>query len=55
VLAITHGSCGAVAGGAVAVPMLAKRVLANSRPLTPGLEPYVRRLLFDRDPDTPTP
>lgn len=55
VLAVTHGACGAVAGGAVAVPMLAKRVLANSRPSTPGLEPYVRRLLFDRDPDTPTP
>jgi glycerol-3-phosphate acyltransferase PlsY len=55
VLAITNGACGAAAGGAVAVPMLAKRVVANAPPPTPGLEPYVRRLLFDRDPNTPTP
>ena len=55
VLAITNGACGAVAGGAVAVPMLAKRVVGNVRPDEPGLQPYVRRLLFDRDPDTPTP
>jgi glycerol-3-phosphate acyltransferase PlsY len=55
VLAITNGACGAVAGGVVALPMLAKRVVANAPPPAPGLEPYVRRLLFDRDPDTPTP
>jgi acyl phosphate:glycerol-3-phosphate acyltransferase len=55
VLALTNGACGALAGGAVAVPMLAKRMLGNGRPQNPGLEPYLRRLLFDRDPGTPTP
>lgn len=54
VLAITNSAFGAAAGGAVAVPMLAKRVVANAPPPTPGFEPYARRLLFDRDPDTPT-
>jgi glycerol-3-phosphate acyltransferase PlsY len=55
VLAVTNGACGAAAGGAVALPMLAKRVVGNASPPAPGVEPYVRRLLFDRDPDTPTP
>ena len=32
-----------------------KRVLANGPPGEPGIEPYVRRLLFDRDVGTPTP
>ncbi len=55
VLAATDGTRGALAGGAVAVPMLVKRVFANARPEEPGVAPYVRRLLFDRDPHTPTP
>ncbi|MSO78087.1 MAG: glycerol-3-phosphate acyltransferase [Acidimicrobiia bacterium] len=55
VLAITNGTHGAVAGAVVAVPMLVKRMFANSRPAEPGAAPYVRRLLFDRDPSTPTP
>ncbi len=55
VLAITHGGHGAVAGAVLAVPMLLKRMLANSRPTEPGARPYVRRLLFDRDRNTPTP
>jgi glycerol-3-phosphate acyltransferase PlsY len=54
VLAITNGAHGAVAGAVVAVPMLVKRMVANSRPIEPGAGPYVRRLLFDRDPSTPT-
>ncbi len=55
VLAITNGGHGAVAGAAVALPMLVKRMFANSRPTERGTGPYVRRLLFDRDPNTPTP
>jgi glycerol-3-phosphate acyltransferase PlsY len=55
ILAITHGADGALAGAAVAIPMLMKRMVANAPPPEPGVEPYVRRLLFDRDPDTPTP
>jgi glycerol-3-phosphate acyltransferase PlsY len=55
VLAITSGAHGAVGGALVAVPMLVKRMFANSRPTERGTAPYVRRLLFDRDPNTPTP
>ncbi len=49
VLAITNGTGGAVAGGAVAAPMLVKRVVGNTRPAEPGVGVYVHRLLFDRD------
>ena len=49
VLAVTNGTSGAVAGGAVAAPMLVKRVVGNGRPATPGVAVYVQRLLFDRD------
>ena len=55
VLAVTNGGYGALAGAAVAVPMLAKRAVANSPPDEPGWRPYARRVLFDRDPSTPTP
>jgi glycerol-3-phosphate acyltransferase PlsY len=55
VLAVTSGAAGALAGAAVAVPMLVKRTVGNSRPAEPGWRPYARRLLFDRDPETPTP
>ena len=49
-LAITNGATGAVAGAAVAAPMLLKRVLGNARPERPAGGVYARRLLFDRDP-----
>ena len=52
VLALTHGGAGALAGAAVAVPMLVKRVTSDGRAPTPGWRPYVRRLVFDR-PDLP--
>jgi glycerol-3-phosphate acyltransferase PlsY len=55
VLAITNGAEGALVGAAVAVPMLVKRTMGNSRPTESGWRPYVRRLLYDRDPETPTP
>jgi glycerol-3-phosphate acyltransferase PlsY len=53
VLAITSGAAGALAGAAVAVPMLVKRAVGNSRPSDPGWRPYARRLFLDRDPETP--
>jgi glycerol-3-phosphate acyltransferase PlsY len=49
VLALTNGTGGAVAGGAVAAPMLVKRLVGNTRPAEPGVGVYVRRLLFDHD------
>jgi len=49
-LAITNGAAGAVAGGAIAVPMLLKRVVGNAPPEQPGVGAYTHRLLFDRDP-----
>jgi glycerol-3-phosphate acyltransferase PlsY len=53
VLAVTNGPCGALAGGAVAAPMLVKRIVGNAAPQERGWRPYVRRLLFDRETDTP--
>jgi acyl phosphate:glycerol-3-phosphate acyltransferase len=50
VVAITNGPVGALAGGAVAVPMLAKRVVGNTRPAERGWRVYAHRLLFDHDP-----
>ena len=49
VLLVTNGTSGAVAGGAIAAPMLVKRVVGNARPTErrPGV--YLHRLLFDRD------
>jgi glycerol-3-phosphate acyltransferase PlsY len=49
VLAVTHGATGALAGAAVAVPMIVKRVVGNSRPAPPRGQTYVTRLLYDRD------
>jgi glycerol-3-phosphate acyltransferase PlsY len=49
VLAITNGGTAAIAGAAIAVPMLAKRVMGNGRPPDAGLRAYGRRLLFDHD------
>lgn len=52
ILAMTHGRRGALAGAAVLVPMLAKRVLGN-RPVEapPGSRTrvYLNRLVFDQD------
>jgi glycerol-3-phosphate acyltransferase PlsY len=49
VLAVTHGAIGALAGVAVVVPMLVKRVVGNSRPAPPRAQTYLTRLLYDRD------
>jgi hypothetical protein len=54
VLAVTSGRGGALAGGALAVPMLAKRVLGNRVPAAPRgavtWRTYAHRLVFDHDP-----
>lgn len=55
VLAVTHGGEGALAAAVVAIPMLVKRMLGNAPPSERGMRPYARRLVFDRDPETPTP
>jgi acyl phosphate:glycerol-3-phosphate acyltransferase len=49
VLALTHGSVGALAGVVIAVPMIVKRVVGNSRPSPPRAPTYLTRLLYDRD------
>jgi glycerol-3-phosphate acyltransferase PlsY len=49
VLALTHGAVGAIAGAAVAVPMIVKRVVGNSRPAPPRGPTYLTRLFYDRD------
>jgi glycerol-3-phosphate acyltransferase PlsY len=54
VLAVTDGRDGALAGAAIALPMIAKRLLGNARPTRePGVgagRVYLHRLLFDHDP-----
>jgi len=50
VLAVTNGPAGALAGGAVGVPMLVKRILGNAPPTEPGWRAYRHRLLYDHDP-----
>jgi glycerol-3-phosphate acyltransferase PlsY len=50
VLAITNGRDGAIAGAAVALPMIMKRVVGNTRPRADRRRTYVHRLLFDQDP-----
>ena len=49
VLRATRGRQGALAGLAVVAPMLAKRVMGNSRPASRAPRIYLARLLFDRD------
>ncbi len=49
VLARTRGVSGALAGGAVVAPMLAKRLLGNRPPTTRDCSSYAARLVFDRD------
>jgi glycerol-3-phosphate acyltransferase PlsY len=51
VLLVTNGTSGAVAGGAIAAPMLVKRVVGNAPPSERRVGVYVHRLLFDRDPE----
>jgi acyl phosphate:glycerol-3-phosphate acyltransferase len=56
VLAIWGGPVGALAGAAIAVPMLLKRVLGNQPPDRPRARAYASRLVLDRDPPaSPTP
>jgi len=57
VLAVTNGRDGAIAGAAIAVPMIVKRVLGNARPPAgqPAASIYLHRLLFDHDPAPGTP
>jgi acyl phosphate:glycerol-3-phosphate acyltransferase len=50
VLALVHGADAALAGIAVAVPMLVKRVLGNAPPKGASASTYLSRLVFDRDP-----
>lgn len=49
VLAITHGANGALAGIAITVPMIVKRLLGNARPEAGGVHTYLIRFLYDRD------
>lgn len=49
-LGIGGGGTATLAGLAVVVPMLVKRVLGNGPPAAPGVQPYVTRLVFDREP-----
>jgi len=50
VLALLEGAAGALAGAAVVVPMLAKRVAGNGRPARPDARTFLTRLLYDREP-----
>lgn len=49
VLLACCGGDAALAGLAVAIPMLVKRVLGNGPPAASGFSPYLTRLLFDRE------
>ena len=49
VLGWLYGSTAAVAGGAVAVPMLIKRLTGNAPPVADPAPTYLNRLVFDRD------
>ncbi len=49
VLAIVIGAEAALAGAAIAFPMLLKRVLGNSQPTTDRRRVYLHRLLYDTD------
>ena len=57
VLAVTHGAVGALAGISIAIPMLVKRVVGNTRAKPPRGRTYRNRILYDRDdriaPQTP--
>jgi acyl phosphate:glycerol-3-phosphate acyltransferase len=50
VLALLEGPSGALAGAAIAVPMLLKRLAGNGRPVRADARTYLTRLLYDREP-----
>jgi glycerol-3-phosphate acyltransferase PlsY len=50
VLALLLGGTGALAGVTIAVPMLLKRVMGNTRPVGDRRRVYLHRLLYDDDP-----
>jgi glycerol-3-phosphate acyltransferase PlsY len=52
VLAVWGGGVAALAGASIAVPMVVKRVLGNSRPTGDRRRAYVHRLLYDNDQPT---
>jgi acyl phosphate:glycerol-3-phosphate acyltransferase len=58
-LAVWGGAAGALAGAAIATPLLLKRVLGNGPPVaTAGVSRprvWLHRLLFDRDPEPRRP
>jgi glycerol-3-phosphate acyltransferase PlsY len=49
ILGFTMGAAAALAGAAVVIPMLVKRVVGNAPPEQPGWRVYTRRLLLDCD------
>lgn len=49
-LLLVDGGAAAVAGLAVVAPMLVKRVLGNGPPERRGVQAYVTRLVYDREP-----
>jgi glycerol-3-phosphate acyltransferase PlsY len=50
VLALLEGATGALAGAAIAVPMLVKRLAGNGRPERADARTFLTRLLYDREP-----
>jgi acyl phosphate:glycerol-3-phosphate acyltransferase len=55
VLAVWGGRVAALAGAAIAVPMLVKRVLGNGPPAGDRRRAYVHRLIYDNDQATDSP
>lgn len=53
VLAAVRGTDGLAEATAVALPLLAKRLLGNGRPATPGLRVLLNRLVLDADEALP--
>jgi acyl phosphate:glycerol-3-phosphate acyltransferase len=49
VLAVTHGAVGALAGIAITIPMVVKRVVGNGPAQPPRGRTYRNRILYDRD------
>jgi acyl phosphate:glycerol-3-phosphate acyltransferase len=49
VLALTHGTVGALAGISIAIPMLVKRIAGNAPAKPPRAQTYRNRILYDRD------
>jgi glycerol-3-phosphate acyltransferase PlsY len=50
VLGLLLGADAALAGAAIALPMLVKRVVGNTRPVGNRRRVYLHRLLYDTDP-----